>query len=1021
MNLHGPARRIALGCAWLVLAITGAALVGWWFQVPWLRTVVPGVAALRPNTALGLGLSAAAILLLWPEAVPGWRHRAARGLAVLVGALSLVTLFQHASGLDLGIDRILVGGLVDAGQAHQIRTSVLAATGLLCFAIAVLLLAHRQPHIRARHQVLAFGMIAASLPSALAFFLSVADGRVYNGPMLMGLNATLCLQLLAVSLLGVRPDDGVMKHLLAEDAAGLLCRRMAVALLLLLPAFGWLGLRLGRMGNWPVELGMAVLLVLCMALMTFITFITARTLSRLDRQRELAEVGRERGFARLQQQAATLQEEVSRRTLELASAVKRAERLALVARHTTNGVIITDAAERVEWVNDAFLTMTGYTPAEVQGRYACDLLAGPATDPGVIEAKRARLQAGQSFKGELFYYSKAGGGFWVRLDVQPVRDAAGALLHFITIATDITEEKRAAEALQLSEERWQLALEGSDDGVWDWSIAHDTMWFSTRWKALIGYAEDEFPCNFEAWRGTLHPDDWPWVQATLDAYLTRRSENYAVEFRMRHKDGSWRWILSRGKACFSPEGRPLRMIGTHTDVTTWRETELALRTQREQSEQLNEQLEAAIASAQQSALEANLGSQAKSEFLAVMSHEIRTPMNAVIGFTSLLLDTPLDPEQRDWVRTVRSSGEALLTIINDILDFSKIESGKLELEQHSVSVRQCMDDAVCLLVDSARRKNLALSATVDPHVPSWITTDGTRLRQVLLNLMGNAIKFTQRGEVEVGVAPEAGPNGETLLRFSVRDTGAGIPADRLDRLFKPFSQVDSSTTRKYGGTGLGLAICKSLVKLLGGSIGVKESSPAGTTFHFTVLAVPCDMEAEASFSDLAHAAARATASVPEPASPPPVAPSLEIFNTPSPPKVELTMAQRHPLRIIVAEDNVVNRKLMEQLLRRLGYAVDFACDGRQCLALLGAGVYDIVLMDCQMPELDGYEATQQIRAGAAGEAHRAVRIIALTAHAMAGDREKCIAAGMDEYLTKPIQLAQLIAVLDSVKPIAKVA
>ncbi len=1021
MILHGPARRIALGCAWLVLAITCAALLGWWFQVPWLRAVVPGTVAIRPNTALGMGLSAVAILLLRREEITAGRRWAARGLGILVALLSLLPLFQYATGLDLGTDRMLVGGLVDAAAAYQIRTSVFAALGLLFLAVAVFLLAHPQPHIRARHQVAALAMAAAALPSSLAFFLSVTDGRAYRGSMVMGVNATLCLLLLTASLLGTRPAEGVMKLLLAGDAAGLLCRRMAVALLLLLPAFAWIGLRLGRLGAWPVELSVAVLLVLCMALMTFITFVTARTLSRLDRQREQAEQGRERGFARLQQQAATLQEEVSRRTEELANEVRRAERLALVARHTTNAVIITDAAERVEWVNDAFLAMTGYTSVEVQGRQTRGLFTGPATDLAVIETKRARLAAGQSFKGELFLYAKEGRGFWVRLDTQPVRDAAGLLRHFITIASDITEEKRAAKALQLSEERWELALDGSDDGVWDWSMADDTMWFSARWKALIGYAEDEFPCNFEAWRGALHPDDWPWVQATLDAYLTRRSERYSVEFRMRHKNGSWRWILSRGKACFSPEGRPLRMIGTHTDVTSWRETELELRTQREQSEQLNEQLETAIAGAQQSALEANLGSQAKSEFLAVMSHEIRTPMNAVIGFTSLLLDTPLTAEQRDWVGTVRSSGEALLTIINDILDFSKIESGKLELEQQSVSVRQCMDDALSLLVDLARRKGLELNATVDPHVPSWITTDGTRLRQVLLNLMGNAIKFTQRGEVEVRIAPETGPAGEALLGFSVRDTGAGIPADRLDRLFKPFSQVDSSTTRKYGGTGLGLAICKSLVKLLGGSIGVKESSAAGTTFHFTILGTPADLPVEMSFSDMAHAAAKAPAPGPEPVSGPPVAASLDIFHTTGAPKAVGTMAQRHPLRIIVAEDNIVNRKLVEQLLRRLGYLADFACNGRECVTMLAQRGYDIVLMDCQMPELDGYEATQQVRAGAAGAARASIRIIALTAHAMAGDREKCIAAGMDDYLTKPIQPAQLIAVLEGVKPAAKVA
>jgi PAS domain S-box-containing protein len=756
------------------------------------------------------------------------------------------------------------------------------------------------------------------------------------------------------------------------------------------------------MDDWTVQLSLTVLVVLCMLLMLAVTVVTARALREIDLRREHAEQDKERAFACLQQQAATLQEQVVVRTMELAEAATRAERLALVARHTTNAVVITDAQERIEWVNDAYLTLTGYSMEEVLGRNPGDFMAGPLTDPVVARELQKRVRAGQNFKGELFCYTKRGRGRWLRMDVEPVRDATGELRHFIGIQTDVTEEKRAAEALRTSEERWQLALNGSDDGVWDWDIVANTLWFSPRYKALVGYADDEFANNYDTWRQALHPDDWPWVQAALDAYLTRRAEAYAVEFRMKHKDGSWRWILARGKARFGPEGQPRRMIGTHTDVTTWRETESALRAAREQSEQLNEQLEAAIASAQQSALEANLGSQAKSEFLAVMSHEIRTPMNAVIGFTSLLLDTPLTTEQRDWLRTVRGSGEALLTIINDILDFSKIESGKLELEHQPVDLRECIGETVDLLGETARKKNLTLELHVADDVPEFIETDGTRVRQVLLNLMGNAIKFTARGGVKVKVARESGPAGEPLVGFSVCDTGPGIPPDRLDRLFKPFSQVDSSTTRKYGGTGLGLAICKSLVNLLGGSIGVKETSLAGSTFHFSVACVPCQLAPEE-----------------KPVERPAISSSHSLPAFPIGSQASLPV-RSGTLRILVAEDNPVNRKLMQHLLGRLNFEAEFVCNGSECLQMLGQGTYDVVFMDCQMPEMDGYEATQRIRAGDAGETNRPVRIIALTAHAMAGDREKCLACGMDDYLTKPIQPAQLVASLDRVKPTARV-
>lgn len=1001
VNLHASARRTALACVWVVVLIASTALVGWWFDVSILRRTVPGFSSMRPNTAVGLLLGASGLLLLWRADNHRGRRLAARVVAGILGALCVLSILEYLSGTDFGIDSLFVPGLPENIKGPLLRMSMMSAVVLLLMSLSLFCLAQTLRRIRVRHQWLAIGMLALATPSTLSYVFSVTDGRSLKAAMQLSLNAILGMNLLAIALLAARPEEGVVRRLMAADAAGMLSRRMVFSLLFVLPFFGWLGLRWGKTGNWPLELSVSVLVVLCMGLMLVITVVTARALYLIELRREEAERDKERAFECLQQQAGTLQQQVVNRTMELADAVTRAERLALVARHTTNAVVITDATERIEWVNDAFSLMTGFTEADVQGKKSDDVLMGPATDRKVAGLMRTRLQAGHSFKGELFCYAQDGHGLWLRLDVQPVHDQ-GSLRHFIGIATDVTEEKRAAEALRLSEERWQLALEGSDDGVWDWDIATDTSWFSPRWKALLGYAEEEFQNNYNAWRKVLHPDDWPWVQATLDAYLTRRTEAYAVECRMLHKDGSWRWILSRGKARFNPEGRPLRMIGTHTDVTTWRETEAALRSAREQSEQLNEQLEAAIGRAQQSALEANLGSQAKSEFLAVMSHEIRTPMNAVIGFTSLLLDTQLTPEQRDWLRTVRSSGEALLTIINDILDFSKIESGRLELEQQQVSVRQCIDDVVSLLGEQARRKTLDLRSVVDARVPSWVTTDGTRLRQVLLNLIGNAIKFTERGEVEISIFCETGLGGEALLGFNVRDTGAGIPADRVDRLFKPFSQADSSTTRKYGGTGLGLAICRSLAKLLGGSVEVAQTSTAGTTFHFSIACVPCDMMPDFLLSDLAlGGTGRSTR--------PPMQ-SMQGDNA----------GRNQPLRIIVAEDNAVNQKLLQHLLKRLKFQAEFVSNGVECLHLLKNGTYDIVLMDCQMPEMDGYEATQRVRAGEGGEAHRAIRIIALTAHAMAGDREKCLAAGMDDYLTKPIQPAQLVAALERSRPAANV-
>jgi two-component system sensor histidine kinase/response regulator len=579
------------------------------------------------------------------------------------------------------------------------------------------------------------------------------------------------------------------------------------------------------------------------------------------------------------------------------------------------------------------------------------------------------------------------------------------------------------------------------------------------------------------------------------------------------EDGRVTWGLTTKMPLRDERGEITGTCGITKDVTQIREAE-------EQIKQAKEAAEAA--------------DRAKSEFLAVMSHEIRTPMNGVLGFTNLLLDTPLTTEQRDWLLTIRSSGESLLTLINDILDFSKIESGRMELEQHPVSVRRCVEEVLDLLWSKANEKKIELLHWIEPDVPEWIVSDGTRLRQVLVNVVGNAIKFTNKGEVEVKVGtlpPESGQ--PPRLTFAIRDTGEGIPAASVNRLFRPFSQADSSTTRRFGGTGLGLAISRSLAQLLGGDIELVSSTPQGSCFRFTIQATPttatedpgavkpmlqptfaleghhalvvddneanrriltsqlqrwglsCEafehpadaiehlrnhdrfdvalldmmmpdmngVELGAKLHELsgydqlplillssvsreelrAHNPAdhfrvvltkpirqsalldalNSTLSDPKRSMKRGSAPSLPVT------KLDPELARHHPLRIVVAEDNAVNQKLIAGLLRRLGYQPRLVETGSACLEAVRLNTYDLVLMDCQMPEMDGYEATERIRRGETGERNRDLAIVALTASAMVGDREKCLQAGMNDYLTKPIQAPDLIRVLESTPVLAE--
>ena len=489
---------------------------------------------------------------------------------------------------------------------------------------------------------------------------------------------------------------------------------------------------------------------------------------------------------------------------------------------------------------------------------------------------------------------------------------------------------------------------------------------------LYGYTEEEVVGR--ALDQVFHLPDNEYSEIWRNLMDGEAIESWEVV--QKRKDG----MVAEVSITFSPiknnSGQVVGFIGIHRDISERKRVEEALQAAKEEAERAN---------------------QAKSDFLATMSHEIRTPINGVIGMTGLILDTALDEEQRDYAGTIRTSAEILLTLINDILDFSKIEARKLELEIIDFDLHKTVEEMAEMLSESAGSKGLKLNCRIPPEIPAVLRGDPSRLRQILINLTGNAIKFTKEGEITVRAGIENQSEKEITVRFEVSDTGIGISPEAQALLFQSFTQAEKSTTRKFGGTGLGLAICKTLAEMMGGEIGVESRPGQGSTFWFTTRLGLTDANAETSPPG------------PEtPLRPREAKPSAAGNGT-----SKFASRTNHG-RILVAEDNTVNQKLIQRMLEKLGYRADMAANGIETVDMWARVPYDLILMDCSMPEMDGFQATAEIRGRERKtENGRHIPIIALTANAMTGFREKCIEAGMDDYVSKPFKRADLEAVLES--------
>ena len=643
-----------------------------------------------------------------------------------------------------------------------------------------------------------------------------------------------------------------------------------------------------------------------------------------------------------------------------------------ILNSSDRAIISTDAEGIIRTFNPAATFMLGYKPEELIGKATPKIFhvkeetiaraevltreLGRPVEPGfdayTIKARTLRV----ADENEWTFVRRDGSLVPVMLSVTVLSDATGSVLGYLGMAVDLTEKKKTQEQLVNTNERLERIIEATGEGIWerDYVEGGQIRYLSIQAQRIFGFSSDKKPTYAEI-ISHVHPEDLAILSGAVSGHVAKNSAGFDVEFRMRsdERPKEYSWIHARGKVVHEPNKEP-QLVSTVRDVT-----EVVRR---------RTELKGALAAAEQA-------TRAKSEFLANISHEIRTPLNGVIGMNGLLLDTALDPIQRDYTEMVHTSAEMLLNLINEVLDFSKIEAKKVDFESIDFSLAELTEKIRRLLSLAAEKKGLHLTTSLAPELSrKTFKGDPSRIAQILVNLVNNAIKFTSKGQVEISVSSTG-----NLVRVEVRDSGIGMSTNSLARIFQPFTQADASTNRKFGGTGLGLSICKHLVEGMGGEIGVRSVENLGSTFWFT-LTLP-DGDAKV----VRHA---------------PAASVLRID-----PAIEKS-------RILLAEDNPVNQLIATKMLEKLGFTVQVAANGNEALKALAQASFDLVLMDCQMPELDGYEATRQIRA-AANIAIRRVPIVAMTANAMAGDRQRCLDAGMNDYLVKPFTAAKLIQIIEN--------
>lgn len=639
--------------------------------------------------------------------------------------------------------------------------------------------------------------------------------------------------------------------------------------------------------------------------------------------------------------------------------INKQKKLEIIFNTAPVGMVILDENSRIKQINEQGLLRLGKNPLDVYEQSICEgfsCLYGSQEQEGAIcqqcplrQLISSVLQEGKTFQGEEIPHcirreGEETGGWW-RLNAAPL--FWHNKKHMLLTIEDITEYRMMQENLTKSCDFYLTLFENFPTLVWRTRIDQVCDYFNNSWLEFTGYTQTEkLDCN---WQAFVHPDDYEARRATIRQAFAER-EAFNVEYRLRRQDGEYRWVIDIGRPFYRWDNAFSGYIATTYDITERKQTEQKMEEAKEAAEAAN---------------------RAKSQFLANMSHEIRTPLNGILGMIELTMRSDITSEQRDNMLTAQECAYSLLNIINDVLDISKMEAGTIRIKQVPFDIKNIIQKVIKLHAPAIDEKHLGFSCHVPDNLPAQIQGDPYRLEQVLNNLISNAVKFTDAGKITFSLSQQVVNEQQTAITFSVTDTGIGIATEDMPCLFKKFSQVDGSFTRKYGGTGLGLAISKQLVECMGGTIGVQSCKGQGSTFYFVLPFRVGDMET----LPIAH--------------------------------YETAPGEQTPVTVLLVEDERVNQMIIKRMLHEYGYQCVLANNGREAIDALAAQQIDLILMDIQMPEMDGVQTTAQIRRKER-QTHAHIPIIAVTAHALEGDKEKFLAAGMDDYISKPLRMDELI-------------